>query len=110
MSTPSITCPHCGLKSYLKADIQARYCGRCGYHDADRSVPPGIPGKSPKWRQPEPLMQLQSVLSSFEAQAFLWKEDMLTDGAFQQMLDRHFADIRELVPHVKNGTWKKKKE
>lgn len=107
MNRPSITCPHCGLKSFLKADISARYCGKCGYHDADLSVPPGIPGRSAKWRQPTPLMQLEATIATFEAQSYLWKEDLTTDGVYTQLLDRFHADVRELMPHVKNGNWKK---
>lgn len=107
MGAPSITCPHCGLTSYLRSDIQSRYCGKCGYIDADRSVPPGIPGKSAKWRQPTPLMQLQATLASFEGIAYVWKEGMTPDSKFKAMLDRFLDDARELMPHVINGDWKK---
>lgn len=30
---PSITCPHCGRKSFHPMDIQFRFCGICSWHD-----------------------------------------------------------------------------
>jgi len=39
MSTPSITCPQCGMTSYNQNDIEQRYCGNCHQFHKDMQKP-----------------------------------------------------------------------
>lgn len=107
MSIPSITCPHCGLTSCNKHDIESRYCGKCGYIDADQSAPPGIPGVSPKWRQPTPAMQVEAVLASLEGHLYLFESGITSSAKFGPVVARALADLKELVPHLKGATWER---
>jgi hypothetical protein len=100
-----ITCPKCEITSYLPADVDNRYCGRCGYHDSLHNTTPGIPGVSAKFRQPTPVMQLQAELASMEGNYYCFSENLMPRERFDLLMERHFENIRELHPHLDNGAW-----
>jgi hypothetical protein len=102
---PSITCPKCERVSYHPGDINAQYCGDCGYHDAPPGAPPGIPGVSPKFRQPTPAMQLAAEFCSIEGSFYCWKEGIVPQDEWNVRVERHLANMRELLPHLEAGTW-----
>jgi hypothetical protein len=102
---PSITCPKCKLVSHLPADVDFRYCGKCGYHDALHNIVPGIPGVSAKFRQPTPLMQLQAEIAALEGNYYCWSEGIVPEDRFRLLANRFFENVRELQPHLKNGEW-----
>lgn len=102
---PNITCPKCELVSYLPSDVQNRYCGKCGYHDALHNTTPGIPGVSAKFRQPTPIMQLQAEIAAMEGNYYCWSEGIMPESRFRLLADRFFDNVRELQPHLKQGRW-----
>lgn len=106
-SQSNIQCPKCKRVSYSRGDIENKYCAKCGYHDADSSTPPGVPGKSAKWRQPTPSMQVEALLSCLEGTFYCWKEGIGSPGKLQEVLERHIDDMKELVPHLRAAQWKK---
>lgn len=106
---PSITCPKCERKSYNSNDIDYRYCGDCGYMDVPEGTPEGIPGVSPKWRQPTPTMQLKAVCGSLEGHFVNWREGIISNEQFQFRFERHMKDIRELHGYVAKGEWPRKR-
>jgi hypothetical protein len=108
MSVPSITCPHCQETYYSRANIESRYCDKCGYIDADQDAPPGIPGVSPKWRQPTPGMQVQAVLAALEGHLYLFEAGIAPAAKFGPSVARALADLKELVPHLEGATWEEK--
>jgi hypothetical protein len=102
---PSITCPKCERVSYNPGDIKNQYCGACGYHDAPPGAPPGIPGVSPKFRQPTPAMQVVAELAGLDGNFHNWREGILPQFEWNERVERYLANMRELLPHLEAGTW-----
>lgn len=103
--TSGITCPKCERVSVNPGDIKHRYCGVCGFHDAPVGAPEGIPGVSPKFRQPTPAMQVVAEYAGLEGNFHNWKEGILSLSEWKDRVERHLANMRELLPHLRAGTW-----
>jgi len=102
---PSITCPKCEQVSYLRGDIENKYCGKCGYHDALHNTQPGIPGVSAKFRQPTPLMQLQATLSGVKGLIGNYDYGIGDKDSLFLLMRRALDDVDELIPHLERGYW-----
>jgi hypothetical protein len=100
MSGPSITCPKCRRPSFNESDIEFKYCGACGYHDAPEDAPLGVPGVSAKFRQPSPVMQLRAEYSSIEGNFSIWQDEIISDTKFTERLHRHLANVKEICEHM----------
>jgi hypothetical protein len=80
----------------------ARYCVDCGYHDADHDAPPGIPGVSPKFRQPTPVMQLMAECGSVEGSFYSYEDlKIVSLDTFAERFHRHTDRIKEILRHMK---------
>ena len=92
----SIVCPKCDRESFDENDIKWKFCSQCGYHDAVDG-PPGIPGVSPKFRQPTPAMQIKAEISSLEGSFHNWQSQVTSTDAFVQRLQRTMNDLMEIA-------------
>lgn len=101
----SVTCPKCARVSTYASDILMRYCATCGYHDAALDTPHGIPGVSPKFRQPTPAMEFQALFTSFNGYFLNWVEGIIESSVLRVAYTRYRDDVAELFPHLENGDW-----
>lgn len=96
----SITCPKCEKRSFNKNDIDSKYCGACGYHDAPEHAPPGIPGVSPKFRQPTPAMQLRADLGALEGTISNWQDGISGEGDVIYRFLKYKQRVGEILDHM----------
>ena len=57
------------------------------------------------WRQPSPMMQLITIISSLEGNTMNWEDAIITDRKYAAHAAEHSEQLSALLPYLEKGIW-----